>query len=205
MFYCKDCKDKFEDKISLSKHKVVCPAIITKCKWVYKNGRKCNFRGQYTGSLCKRHCVGKYVYNKDGIVNLEGGLEGCGHIDMCVCRPISMVELEQNSSLVFFYRGASYKFVKSTDNTAIMVNQSSNEEIVFWKNKEARKKKSGPLINNLKSEEFETYCENTAICIVNNNFYCEKCFCKVHNCRIETLIQTDPVMLINTLKELDLN
>ena len=163
-----------------------------KCKWVYLDGRKCRQSKLNNKEYCKRHDIDQsYIYSPDGLKNKNGELEGCGHVASIVFRPITTKQVENHSEYSFISKGANYDYHKSTPSGVFMKDVTSDESILFWKDKETRKGKSGPLLSSLKTEMYEEYCDEIAICFIEEKHYCEKCFKTAFRCRMETLVPTN--------------
>ena len=172
---------------------------MKKCKWINLDGRKCRLPGKYNG-YCKRHEIEDYVYNRDGIKNNEEGMEGCGHIKYQRIVPYNIEWIANNSDKTFVGKyGIKYEYVKNNVSSVTMrVVGSTEDTVLFWRDKESRGNRDGYLLNSLKVNTKE-YCENIAVCIVEKEFYCESCFESVYGCRIKSLEQSSMEEIINCL------
>lgn len=178
----------------------------SKCRWILPNGNRCNHEGKYVGNFCKRHCIGKYDYNPEGIDS-----EGCGNVLTSQIYADSIKTIESYSDRifngVFIGRGkAKYEYHSSAVTYVTMKNHDTKEKVVFWKDSETRGKKGGFLINSLSTEPCEDYCENLAVCKIDDEFFCTKCFeltfkGKIRSLRIElrSVTESDCLRQLNSL------
>ena len=198
-FECIDCGQELESNFLLKKHMKKCPSLFKKCRWVHLDGRKCKLRGQYF-DFCKRHCIPDYEYTQDGI-KTDGDIESCGHVKFLTLVPSSIKIIQKNSEHTFIGRGGiEYEYVKNTLTTVTMKIVGTNDNIIFWKDKESRGNRAGHLIRTLKTKPFDSYCEKIAVCkIGDDEFYCEECFCSVYKCRINTLQENKKNLKEDTL------
>ena len=185
---CPECKKKFESPLCLQEHLKKCPALFKRCRWVNLDGVICKFKGRYGDGFCKKHCLIDYYYNPDGVGNDKEELEGCSNYYNKKIIVSTKKSIEDNSEYNFIGIGnVKYEYIKSSVSTVTMKNLDTDENIIFWKDRESRGKRGGHLITTLRSELFKHYCEEVAVCKVEGNYYCEDCFEKCFTCRIETL------------------
>lgn len=161
--------------------------MFTKCRWVYPNGSRCMQRSQYIGNFCKRHCLGPYEYNPDGIRS-----EGCGNVHSRSVRTDTIKAVETYSEHKFVGRGGvRYEYVSSSVSYVTMRSEDTGEEVVFWKDTEARDRRAGgQLIASLSTLPFDDYCEDLAVVCVSDEYYCKDCFEHVFRCKIRSLVPT---------------
>ena len=187
LWHCIDCSREFDKRLNYLKHQRECVAALRKCSWIHMDGRKCRFRGRYSG-FCKRHWLGDVVYNPEGLTDEDGGEEGCSHVYSKQINPTTIKSLEEHSEYPFIGRGnVIYEYIRSSLTTVTMKLVETDEEVLFWKDHEARGKKSGHLIKTLKTQPFDVYCENIAVANVDDEFYCKECFEKAYGCKIKAL------------------
>ncbi len=151
-------------------------SLSPKCRWILPNGNRCIYEGKYIGNFCKRHCLGPYKYDPEGINS-----EGCGNVITTQVYVDSIKTLETYAEHVFIGvfigRGkARYEYHSSATTYVTMKNVDTKEKVIFWISSEARGKKGGFLLNSLSTEPFEDYCENLAVCKIDDEFFCAKCF-----------------------------
>lgn len=181
----------FETKKKLTLHMEYCESIFTKCRWYNLDGSRCTFRGQYMGNFCKRHCLGMYKYNPNGISS-DGTKEGCGSILVRKIAVRSIQTIEEYSDHMFVGRGGiKYEYISSNVSYVKMRMVLTDEVVIFWRDSESRKGKPGHLVSTLATEPFDEYCEEIAVCVIGEEYYCEKCFEREYKGKIRSLRETE--------------
>lgn len=161
-----------------------------KCRWILPNGNRCPHEGKYIGIFCKKHCISEYIYNPDGIDS-----EGCGNVLTSQIYVDCIKTIEAYSDRIFIGvfvgRGkAKYEYHSSAITYVTMINHDTREKVIFWKDSETRGKKGGFLINTLCTEPCDDYCENLAVCKIDDEFFCTKCFELTFKGKIRSLRET---------------
>lgn len=188
MSVCPYCNKSFKDDECKKIHVDLCKKSLRKCKWIDINGKKCGLSGKYLNGYCKRHVIVDFVYDDEGIKSSScDSLEGCGYSYKKSIKVTSKKDIEDNSSLNFIYRGNRYTYISSSLTTITMKNIETNENELFWTTRDARKTKQGFLLSNLRSEEYDFYCEEVALCKIDDEYYCSGCFESVFKASIDIL------------------
>jgi hypothetical protein len=185
-FTCDTCGEAFQTKQNLNIHYQYCISV-GRCKWLYMTGKRCSSTAKYMGKFCKRHFLGNYQYDPNGI-HSEGTREGCSGVYVRKINAISIGIVEKYSQYDFIGRGGlRYQYYESGNTYVKMKITQTGETVLFWRDSVARGKKPGQLLTTLVTEPFEDYCENLALCKIDEQYYCEECFAREFGGMVKSL------------------